>query len=242
MPVAEERAIPAADVKPRISVVVPALNEAGNIVETLHALQPMRSRGHEVIVADGGSVDGTRELAQPLADRLISSPRGRARQMNAGAEVASGDVLWFLHGDTVPMTDADLLILEALGKTRHWGRFDVRLSGRHWLLRVVEAMMNLRSCVTGIATGDQGIFVTREVFDAVAGFPDIPLMEDIALSKRLKGYDSPACERSRLITSSRRWERNGVVRTIAVMWRTRLAYFLGADPRRLAESYRSRLD
>lgn len=242
MPVAEGTAIPAADAKARISVVVPVLNEAGRIVETLDALQAMRGRGHEVVIADGGSADGTTELARPLADRLVSSPRGRARQMNAGARAASGDVLWFLHADTVAMPEADRLILEALGQTGNWGRFDVRLSGRHRMLRVVETMMNLRSCLTGIATGDQGVFVRRGIFDAVAGFADIPLMEDIALSRRLKRYGRPACVRGRLTTSSRRWERNGVARTIAVMWWTRLAYFLGADPGKLAQAYRSRLD
>lgn len=223
----------------RISVVIPALNEAGTILDTLQALRPMRRRGHEVIVVDGGSNDATRTLAAPLADKVIGAPRGRARQMNAGAALARGDVLWFLHADSVPVADADESISEALAKSpRHWGRFDVRLSGGHRLLRTVESMMNLRSRLTGIATGDQGIFVRRAVFDAVAGFADIPLMEDVALCRRLRRYSRPICIKKILLTSSRRWEEKGVIKTVITMWWLRLAYFLGADPRRLAAWYR----
>jgi rSAM/selenodomain-associated transferase 2 len=223
----------------RISVVIPALNEAGTLPDTLRALQPMRRRGHEVIVVDGGSNDATRALAVPLADKVIGAPRGRARQMNAGAAQARGDVLWFLHADTVPVPEADESVLEMLAKSpRSWGRFAVRLSGGHRLLRLVEGMMNLRSCLTGIATGDQGIFVRRAVFDAVAGFADIPLMEDIALCRRLRRHSRPICIRRMLVTSSRRWEERGVIKTVITMWWLRLAYFLGADPRRLAAWYR----
>jgi rSAM/selenodomain-associated transferase 2 len=225
---------------PRISVVVPTLNEAGSIRATLRALAPLRRAGHEVIVVDGGSDDGTRELAAPLADRVLVAPAGRARQMNAGAGIARGDVLWFLHADTVPGKDAGETILGALAASgRDWGRFDVRLSGHHPLLRIVERLMNLRSRLTGIATGDQGMFVRRARFEAAGGFPDIRLMEDIALSRRLRRNGRPVCLRERLKTSSRRWEARGVLRTIALMWRLRLAYFLGADPRRLARRYQA---
>lgn len=222
----------------QISVVVPALNEAGGIRETLLALQPLRGRGHEVIVVDGGSSDGTRELAAPLADLVLNAARGRARQMNAGANRARGAILWFLHADTLAASDADRSILAALAGS-DWGRFDVRLSGRGWRLRVVEALMNLRSRLSAIATGDQGIFVKRKLFEAVGGFPEIPLMEDIALSRRLKQCGRPACLRDRMITSSRRWEANGLIRTVVLMWWLRLTYFFGADPARLAARYRS---
>jgi rSAM/selenodomain-associated transferase 2 len=224
----------------RISIVMPTLNEAGGIRETLHALVPLRRAGHEVIVVDGGSRDGTRDLAAPFADRVLVAPAGRARQMNAGAAAARGDVLWFLHADTVPDSDAGETVLAALAASgRDWGRFDVRLSGHHPLLRMVETLMNLRSRFTGIATGDQGMFVRRTSFQAAGAFPDIPLMEDIALSRQLRRSGRPVCVRNRLKTSSRRWEARGVLCTIALMWWLRLAYFLGADPRRLARWYRA---
>jgi rSAM/selenodomain-associated transferase 2 len=221
-----------------ISVVIPARNEAGNIAATLAPLQALRRRGHEVIVVDGGSGDATVTQAQPLADQVIASAPGRARQMNAGAQAAHGEVLWFLHADTLAPLDADRLLLAALDSGAVWGRFDVRLSGRQPLLRVVERLMNLRSCLSGIATGDQGLFVRRAAFDAVGGFPDQPLMEDIALSARLKRLGRPSCLRTPLITSSRRWEERGILRTILLMWRLRLLYALGADPARLARLYR----
>jgi rSAM/selenodomain-associated transferase 2 len=187
---------------------------------------------------DGGSHDGSIEIAAPLADQVLTAPAGRAVQMNAGAQVAQGDVLWFLHSDSVPSPDADQLIVKALhDPNRVWGRFDVRLSGSQPLLRMVETLMNWRSCLTGIATGDQGIFVRRSAFEKVGGYPIMPLMEDIALSRILKRISRPVCIPQRLMTSSRRWEQNGVFRTIALMWRLRLAYYFGADPARLARIY-----
>jgi rSAM/selenodomain-associated transferase 2 len=221
----------------RLSVIVPCVNEAAGIVETLDSLRPLRRQGHEVIVVDAGD-DATAALAAPLADRVLGSPRGRARQMNRGAAVAVGDVLVFLHADTRLPAGAEAAILAGLAATgRSWGRFDVRLSGEPPLLRVVETLMNCRSRLTGIATGDQAIFVTRERFRAVGGYPDIPLMEDVALSKALKRLGPPACLRDRVITSSRRWERNGILRTVLLMWRLRLRYFLGTDPAQLARHY-----
>jgi rSAM/selenodomain-associated transferase 2 len=220
-----------------LSVVIPALNEAGGIPATLSALRPLRAAGQEIIVVDGGSSDATAALAEQAGARVIRGPRGRARQMNAGAGVARGDVLWFLHADTLAPAGAMEAIVRAL-ETSPWGRFDVRLSGGHPLLRWVEAMMNHRSRLTGIATGDQGLFMRRELFEQVGGFPDLPLMEDIAISKRLKRIAPPACLSERLLTSSRRWEQRGVSRTIVLMWWLRLAYFLGVSPRRLAEWYR----
>lgn len=225
---------------PQISIIVPVLNEAAVIRATLTALQPLRTAGHELIVVDGGSTDGTAALAGPLADRVVTAPRGRARQMNAGARKARGEVLWFLHADTLPPAGAERLILAGLeANGRVWGRFDVRLSGRHPLLRVVERLMNWRSRLTGIATGDQGVFVSHAAFLMVGGFPEIPLMEDIALSRRLKRLGPPLCLKARVVTSSRRWETHGIVSTILLMWRLRLAYALGADPAHLARRYRS---
>jgi len=219
-----------------ISIIVPTFNEADNIVATLLPLQALRQQGHEIIVADGGSDDATIELARPLADQIINAARGRARQMNAGAQQASGDVLLFLHADTLLPNNAVELIQHCL-QTKQWGRFDVHLTGRQALLRVVEFMMNWRSRLSGIATGDQAIFVKRALFDDIGGYADIPLMEDIDLSKRLKHQGHPACIKTPLTTSSRRWEQHGIFKTILLMWRLRLAYFFGAKPEQLARLY-----
>lgn len=222
----------------QISVIIPTLNEAAHIEATLRSLAPMRAAGHEVIVVDGGSADTTAEVARTFADRVVEAPRGRARQMIAGTNTARGEILWFLHADTQVPGNADELIASALADTDSlWGHFTVRLTGRQGMLRVVERMMNLRSRLSGIATGDQGIFVARRTYDSAGGFADIPLMEDIELSRRLKHHSRPACVGVPLLTSSRRWEDGGVVRTILLMWRLRLAYALGADPGRLARHY-----
>jgi rSAM/selenodomain-associated transferase 2 len=222
----------------QISVIIPALNEAARIGAALDALQPLRSRGHDVIVVDGGSEDGTPDLARALADRVIAAPRGRASQMNAGAAEARGDVLLFLHADTALPENADRLVLEGLAATRClWGRFDVRITGRHWLLPAIAWLMNLRSRLTGIATGDQAIFAWREAFLRAGGFPPIALMEDIALSRALAGLSQPLCLPERVTTSGRRWESRGVARTVGLMWWLRLRYFLGASPDRLAQRY-----
>ncbi|MDD5035923.1 MAG: TIGR04283 family arsenosugar biosynthesis glycosyltransferase [Methylococcaceae bacterium] len=222
----------------KISIIMPTLDEAAFITRQLALLLPWRERGHEIIVADGGSADLTPELARPLADRVITAARGRARQMNAGAELASGDVLLFLHADTRLPDRADELILQGLAaQGRVWGRFDVAIEGNHPMLAVIAGFMNRRSRWTGIATGDQGIFVRREAFLACGGFPDIALMEDIVLSSRLKDWGGPLCLRQKVITSGRRWESRGVFRTIVLMWGLRLAFFFGADPARLAKIY-----
>jgi rSAM/selenodomain-associated transferase 2 len=223
---------------PALSIVMPALNEAAVIEATLKALQPLRARGVELVLADGGSHDGTAERAAPWVDRVATSARGRALQMNAGAAQARGKVLLFLHADTRLPPQADLQVLRALAGAACWGRFDVRIEGRPWMLRVVAAAMNLRSRLTGIATGDQAIFVTREAFERVGGFPAQPLMEDVEISKRLKREGRPACLRLRVCTSGRRWEQRGVWRTIVLMWRLRWRYWRGEPAARLAEAYR----
>jgi rSAM/selenodomain-associated transferase 2 len=220
-----------------ISLIIPVLDEAPCIEAALGLLQGLRGPGAEVIVVDGGSRDATRALASPLADRVIDAPRGRASQMNAGARAARGDALVFLHADTALPDGAQGAIERALASGRDWGRFDVAIDGSAALLACVAFMMNARSRLTGIATGDQAIFVRRATFIAAGGYPDIPLMEDVALSRRLKRFSSPACLRERVVTSGRRWERHGTLRTIFLMWRLRLAYALGTDPRSLARRY-----
>ena len=221
-----------------LSIIVPALDEAAGIGRMLEALQPIRERGVEVVVVDGGSRDDTRRLAAPLADRVIEAPRGRASQMNAGARASAGAFLAFVHADTRLPRDAPEAIRAALADgTRAWGRFDVRIEGAGALLGLIGAAMNLRSRATGIATGDQAIFARRDAFEAAGGFPEIPLMEDVALSSALKRISRPACLRERVVTSGRRWERRGTLATVVLMWRLRLAYALGVDPHRLARRY-----
>lgn len=220
-----------------LSIIIPARNEAAGIAATLAPLQAMRSRGVEVIVVDGGSADATKAIAQPLADGVVDSAPGRARQMNAGARVARGDALLFLHADSRLPDSSDEAIRVALQGGAHWGRFDVDIAGRHRMLRIVAAFMNARSRLTGIATGDQGLFATRAAFERIGGFPDQVLMEDIELCRRLKALGPPACLRARLVTSGRRWESRGVWRTIVLMWRLRLQYFLGASPEAIHRAY-----
>ncbi len=226
---------------PWLSVVMPALNEADGIAARLEGLQGLRAEGGELIVVDGGSDDATVERAGPLADLVLVADRGRARQMNAGAAVASGRLLLFLHADTQLPADFLSRLRAFLHEPGHaWGRFDVRLSGEAGMFRLIERMMNWRSRLTGIATGDQAIFARREVFEQLAGFADIPLMEDVELCSRLRRLSRPCCLSPPVITSSRRWEEQGIWRTIFLMWRLRLAYFLGVSPERLVMSYYGR--
>ena len=221
-----------------LTVIIPVLNEAAGIAATLQCLQPMRNRGMQVIVVDGGSSDATVETATPLADLVVLSACGRAVQMNTGVSQSTGDMLWFLHADTHVPDNADQRIMQALqNHSQGWGRFDVEITGKSKLLAIVARMMNLRSRLTGIATGDQGIFMTRHCFDTVGGFPNIPLMEDIALSKKLKSLARPCCLTSTIQTSGRRWESNGVIRTILLMWLLRAAYALGVSPQHLKQFY-----
>ena len=220
-----------------LSIIVPVLDEAAGIEAALTALAPDRARGCELIVVDGGSQDETLALAAPLADQAIAAPRGRAAQMNAGASVARGDVLLFLHADTKLPANADALIRDGLARSgRVWGRFDIRFD-QGGMMPLIAVMMNLRSRLSGIATGDQAIFVTRAVFDAVGGFPALALMEDIAFSARIRRIGRPVNMRACVTTSARRWRTQGVLRTVFLMWRLRLAYFLGADPAHLARQY-----
>ena len=222
---------------PMLSIIIPVLDEATGIEAALTALSFHRARGAELIVVDGGSGDSTAALARPLADRVLVAPRGRAAQMNAGAAAARGDIFLFLHADTRLPDDADAMIRDGLARSgRVWGRFDVRFDGGG-LLSLIAFLMNLRSRLTGIATGDQAIFVNRAAFESVGGVPPIALMEDIALSAAIKQISRPLCLRSYVTTSARRWRRHGILSTVLLMWRLRLAYFFGADPARLARRY-----
>ena len=226
---------------PLLSFIVPVLNEADGIEHFLLSLRACCQQPCEIIVVDGGSSDATVTLAEPHCDHVIVSGKGRAVQMNAGARRSTGTLLCFVHADSSLPPAADENIRAALGDSgRQWGRFNVRLSGCHPLLRVVERLMNWRSRITGIATGDKALFMTRDYYESTGGFPEIALMEDIAMSRKLKSLGRPVCLSQRLITSSRRWEQNGVLRTIVLMWKLRLLYSLGADPARLAQRYYGR--
>ncbi len=220
----------------RLSIIIPTLNEAMHIVATLTALQPFRPTA-EIIVVDGGSHDQTTHLAAALVDHLIAAPQGRAVQMNAGAQQATGPLLLFLHADTFLPADAFAALL-ALPAAPAWGRFDIELIGRHPLLKIVALGMNWRSRLTGIATGDQGIFVSRDLFQAVGHYSAIALMEDIDLSRKLNAITAPRCMRCKIQSSARRWEQFGLLKTILLMWSLRLRYFFGAAPEQLALLYR----
>jgi rSAM/selenodomain-associated transferase 2 len=226
------------ELSPEVSIVVPTLDEAAGLAAHLEGLQPLRERGCEVVVVDGGSRDATLEIARPLADVVLSAPRGRGTQLNAGARAARGDLLLFLHADTRLPPGAVEAIRGALaGGKRDWGRFDVEIEGRHPLLRVVARCIGWRSRLSGIATGDQAIFVRRSRFESAGRFPEIPLMEDLALSTTLRRAGRPACLRLRVVTSGRRWESRGVLRTILLMWWLRFLFWLGRDPASLARRY-----
>lgn len=223
-----------------LTIVMPVLNEAVALPGVLTALPAQPTPGVQLVVADGGSTDGTVALVQAAGAVVVAAPRGRARQMNAGAAAAQGTHLLFLHADTLLPAGALAAVRAALqaGGPHAWGRFDVRISGQHPMLRVIAWFMNQRSRLSGIATGDQALFMTRAAFDAVGGFPDQPLMEDVEMSVRLKRLSAPHCLRLRVQTSGRRWEQRGLWRTMALMWRLRLAYWMGASPEVLARSYR----
>jgi len=220
----------------QFSIIIPTLNESGALAFALKGLLADIEylSQIEIIVCDGGSDDDTLEQARGFPVQIINAQRGRASQMNAGAQQALGDWLLFLHADT-RLPSGWMQLVQA--STSDWGRFDVRLSGRHWLLRLVERAMNLRSCRTAVATGDQAMFFRNDFFQRLQGFPEIPLMEDIAISKNARALAQPACISQPVITSSRRWEKNGIIRTIVLMWWLRLAYWMGVKPATLHRWY-----
>ena len=220
-----------------ISIIIPVLNEEGSINNLLQQLQTYRQQGHEIIVVDGGSTDRTISISGSLSDKVIQSSSGRASQMNSGVAQSSNDILWFIHADTVLPDNALENIQQALTKS-DWGRFNVKLSGSHVLFRLIEVMMNMRSCLTGVATGDQAIFVKRNIFESVNGYSNLPLMEDVDLSKKLKKLSKPNCLKEVLTTSSRRWEEKGIFSTVLLMWKLRFLYWLGVSADKLVEQYR----
>lgn len=223
------------------SVIVPTLNEGAVIDTLLSRFADCDIVDLQLLVSDGGSTDATLELAASHAGsrvEVVSGSPGRALQMNRAAAQARGEWLWFVHADSGFPQGVEPLLRAIVGSDRPWGRFDVRLDAEGRAYRVIESLMNLRSCLSGFATGDQGIFVRRDLFERVGGFPEQPLMEDIELSRRLKRHARPDCRRERLLTSARRWQRHGIFRTVLLMWRLRLAYWLGVSPQRLAEHYR----
>ncbi len=221
----------------KLSIIIPVLNEAEYIADTLKSLDPYRRQGHEVIVIDGGSDDDTVSIAAQYADKVLRSDAGRAIQMNSGIDKARGDVLLFLHADTRLPGDAASKIINAVEDGYFWGHFNVRLSGQHFMFRIIERMMNIRSCITGVATGDQAIFVSLESIEIVGVYPHLPLMEDVVFSKSLRDLGWPACIKQQVVTSSRRWEDKGILRTVLLMWRLRLLFFLGVSADRLAGQY-----
>ncbi len=224
--------------KPSLSVIIPARNEAAALPLLLDDLAGLRAVGAELLLVDGGSQDDTCALARGRVDQLLHCAPGRARQMNQGAAAAHGDYLWFVHADTRVSEQAVNALLATLQERPVWGRFDVRLSGSGLVLRMIGCMISLRSRITGIASGDQGVFVYRRQFEALGGYAEIPLMEDIELCRRLKRLTRPRCLRPVLLTSSRRWQQHGVWRTVWLMWCLRLAYYCGISPEKLARRYR----
>ena len=222
------------------SLIIPALNEAEQMPALLADLQGLRAHGCELILVDGGSQDATCLQAEGQVDQLLTSQPGRAKQMNCGAQAARGEWLFFLHADTRLTSEAGQRLLKvSRQETRNWGRFDVRIEGQHPLLRLVALMMNQRSRWTGIATGDQLIFMHRSLYQAVAGFPDQPLMEDVEISKRLKAFSQPLACQEKVITSGRRWDDKGFWKTVALMWSLRWRYWRGIPAELLAEEYSS---
>jgi rSAM/selenodomain-associated transferase 2 len=222
----------------RLCIVVPVRNEAAVLEQSLARLQPLRAAGVELIVIDGASDDASAELAQPLADRVLRTAPGRALQMNAGAAAGARPLLLFLHVDTELPAGAAPALLAAIDGGFDWGRFDVAIEPATPLLRLVAATMNLRSRASAICTGDQALFMRRDAFEAVGGFPAQELMEDVEISRRLRRRGRPACLRLRVRTASRRWLRHGVLRTVLLMASLRLRYALGAEPAALARLYR----
>ena len=218
----------------KLSIIIPTLNEASRIESLLSQLS---DENVELIVVDGGSDDQTVQRASVHA-KLIHSSAGRALQMNTGAAIASGDWLWFLHADTQLSQPLNTYVDEITQSSSLWGRFTVRLDDARFIFRVIERLMNARSCFTSVATGDQGLFVDRRLFDELGGYPELPLMEDVALSKRLRKVMPVNCSTLSLITSARRWQQRGVLKTIVLMWWLRLAYVVGVSPARLRQWYR----
>jgi rSAM/selenodomain-associated transferase 2 len=226
-------------IQKKFSIIIPTLNEQQGIEACLQTLQKLRSQA-EIIIADGGSQDDTVFIVKTWVDQVIHTKKGRAKQMNAAAKCATGEILIFLHADTFLPDDALILIEQALSSDKQWGRFNISLIGASLMLKVIAQMMNWRSYLTGIATGDQAIFVCRALFEKIGGYAEIALMEDIALSRTLKTQGSPVCLKAKVKSSGRRWQQFGFFKTILLMWNLRIRYWLGQSPDKLAALYRNR--
>ena len=221
--------------KQRVSVVIPVLNDAACLARLLADLRAEPQL--QLVVVDGGSEDDTFAVAQAQADLALRAPRGRAEQMRAGVAKAAHPWLWFLHADTRVPQSVVSAFAAGIAESPAWGWCDVRLAGGAWPLRVIETAMNWRSALTGVTTGDQGIFAHRSLLAAAGGIPAQELMEDVELCRRLRRLASPHRVRQPISTSSRRWERDGIARTVVLMWALRLRYFLGANTGALARRY-----
>jgi len=220
-----------------IAIIVPVFNEEGTLPALIANLRQLSVK--DVLIVDGGSTDQTCQLLEDSALRRLSSPLGRAEQMNTGALNSSSDILLFIHSDTIIYSSHILAIQQAMRDASCvGGRFDVSLSGHGNALNVIAWFINIRSRLTGISTGDQCQFVRRAVFEAMGGFPEQALMEDIEFSKCLKRHGKIACLREQVVTSSRRWETHGVIRTVWLMWKLRFLYWLGVSPEKLSSMYR----
>lgn len=226
------------DTSRKISIIIPSYNEAAHIQETLIPLQNLRKRGHQVILVDASSKDLTTSIAKPYVDHVVCSEKGRGVQLNAGIVLAINDIYWFVHADTKVDEQSVDQIISACATSYSWGRFDVQFREKNFLLSIIAFFMNRRSCWTGICTGDQGIFMTAKAYKRVGGFADIPLMEDIDISKKLKISLKPKCLSTKITTSARRWLNNGIVKTIFLMWWLRFAYMMGVSPQKLVSWYR----
>lgn len=228
----------------KISIIIPILNEEKNLPQLVSTLSKLTPQPNNIVIVDGGSDDDSVAVAQNSGLTIITAERGRASQQNTGAEYAiktyQPDLLLFLHADTqLPKNGLTLISEHFSDKDNHkfWGRFDVQLDSTHWLLKLVSFMINWRSRITGIATGDQAIFINANLFEQVNGFANIPLMEDVEICKRLRRLTKPICIKEKAITSARRWEKHGRVKTIVLMWRLRFEYWLGVSPDKLAVDY-----
>jgi len=221
-----------------ISIIIPTLNESESIEKTLNSLHTTLKEGNELIIVDGGSNDDTILKCKNYTDKVYTATKGRAIQMNVGADKSTNDILLFLHADTLMPQNFSAENLTALATiTNEWGFFKVKFTSHHLLLRLVSTLMNTRSCLTRIATGDQAIFIKKELFKKIGGYKEIPLMEDIELSISLKKYSKPYCVKEFVMTSSRKWESNGIIKTIILMWKIRFLYFFGVSPQKLVNIY-----
>lgn len=222
-----------------LSIIIPVLNEEHFLAVNKERLVSLLQEGHEILIVDGGSQDDSVSIARSLGCEVFCTRASRGHQLGYGANRSKNDVLLFLHADThLPSHTAKMVAQALVGPEQRWGRFDVRFSNPHPVFRVIAWFMNKRSCLTGIVTGDHALFIKRELYFSCGGYRDVPLMEDVELCRRLKKHASPVCLSEEVVTSSRRWEQNGIFKTVIMMWWLRLMFFFGWSPEKLARLYR----